>query len=221
MDGVLVGYAYGARGIEVSLAIRVLVSAISGLVMLCAVLLGAATSTYLSPGQAKVAGGIILIIIGALTTAKGIRKRHAHEGAEGFKGPPYMASPPRENANAKTCFGTEKGKSEVIIRVMRDPEAADLDDSGSINSLESVLLGMALALDALGAGIGAGLTGLFLLIIPLAVGIGMFGALSAGAVLGRSTLKGDVFEKGLFRSVLPGILIMALGIASVACGFPR
>ncbi|HHY38112.1 MAG TPA: hypothetical protein GX507_04205 [Clostridia bacterium] len=197
VDGALVGYAYGTRGITLSIGVRVLVSVISGFVMVSAVLLGAMTSSYLAPRVEKIAGGTILIAIGLITVLKGSRRHENSSRTTG--GPP----------------------SSAFLRVLQDPEAADIDNSGSINSFESLLLGVALALDALGAGVGAGLTGLCLAILPFAVGLGMFAALSMGTIFGSLGSKWRLPKKGLFHPALPGILIMALGVASVMRAFPR
>lgn len=201
VDGALVGYAYGTRGISLSVGVRILISVISGLVMVSAVLLGAATSLYLAPRIERIAGGTILIIIGAMTVFRGSYHRGRTMG--GFP-------------------GTRGGSaSNTFLRVLQDPEAADIDGSGSINPFESLLLGTALALDAFGAGIGAGLTGLFLVFLPFAVGLGMFAALSIGTALGSSGVRWNLSKRGLFHPALPGILIMALGVASVMRAFPR
>ncbi len=47
----------------------------------------------------------------------------------------------------------------IVIQIIKTPSAADMDRSGNISASEAAFLGIALSLDAFGAGIGAALIG--------------------------------------------------------------
>ena len=55
----------------------------------------------------------------------------------------------------KLLFNWEIRSLGVVIHILKKPTRADFDRSGIITGLEALFLGVALSLDAFGAGIGA------------------------------------------------------------------
>ena len=100
----------------------------------------------------------------------------------------------------------------IIIQILREPSRADLDSSGVISFREAFLLGTALALDALGAGMGASLSGYDLtLTIPL-VGCCKFLLISLGLRWGVA------IKNGLLRNVsgmFSGLILFILGFVEI------
>ncbi|MFC7061559.1 manganese efflux pump [Halobacillus seohaensis] len=92
-------------------------------------------------------------------------------------------------------------------RVLQSPEAADVDHSGGIKGKEVLLLGIALSLDT----IGAGISGVFIGIPPfytaglivLMTSLMLYGGLKSGAKLSKQV---DYF------SALPGLLLIIIGL---------
>ncbi|MCP3030544.1 manganese efflux pump [Halobacillus sp. A1] len=92
-------------------------------------------------------------------------------------------------------------------RILQSPEAADVDHSGGIHGKEVWLLGLALSLDT----IGAGVSGVFIGIPPfftaglifLMTSAMLYGGLKSGAKLSR---KLD------YLSALPGFLLIIIGL---------
>jgi len=100
----------------------------------------------------------------------------------------------------------------LVIKIMREPTVADFDKSGFISVKEALLLGLALAMDAIGAGFGAAMTGFTPLLTPLIVGIVKFLMVSLGVILGR---RYAVNWLGNRAAVLPGWVLIMLGVARV------
>ncbi|MFZ5824210.1 MAG: sporulation membrane protein YtaF, partial [Bacillota bacterium] len=73
------------------------------------------------------------------------------------------------------------GSIGIVIEILREPGAADMDRSGHINPMEAVFLGVALALDSTAAGLGAAMAGFSPLGLPLAAAVTNFGLLYAGS----------------------------------------
>ncbi|OBR66567.1 hypothetical protein A7K91_03265 [Paenibacillus oryzae] len=97
----------------------------------------------------------------------------------------------------------------LVIQILRKPQVADVDRSGSISSSEAVMLGVALSIDAFGAGLGAALLGLPALLTAAVI------ALSSAFFLISGTYVGLRFSAKRSRhalSVLPGILLIMMGI---------
>ena len=82
----------------------------------------------------------------------------------------------------------------LVLNVLREPIEADLNRSGVIDLKEAYVVGLALALDALGAGLGAAMSGYSLVFTPLCVGIAEFVMLNLGIFVGRCLNVGN-FKK--------------------------
>ncbi|CAI6077885.1 MntP/YtaF family protein [Cohnella sp. JJ-181] len=97
----------------------------------------------------------------------------------------------------------------LIVQILRTPSVADVDRSGIITSGEALLLGLALSLDAFGAGIGAALVGFpaapTAILISAASGIFLWVGMRVGFLA-----AGMRWAQRL--SVLPGIILIAMGI---------
>lgn len=102
------------------------------------------------------------------------------------------------------------GSLAVVVRILAEPTAADLDRSGQLSLGEAVLLGLALALDAAAAGVGAGLSGLGRPWLPGLVGVVTLLFIAAGLYLGRAWANWEKATPVLGR--LPGCLLIALGL---------
>ncbi len=98
---------------------------------------------------------------------------------------------------------------------MRDPEAADIDRSGTISTAEAYLLGAALALDSLGTGLGAGLAGgADWFFVGLAVGVLTCLCFRLGTAVGGRTP--ERWGGGLWIRIAPGgAVLFLMGIAAL------
>lgn len=122
-------------------------------------------------------------------------------------GCPYLPSA----APAKT-LKLKIGSLRLVIHVLREPEAADLDGSGVLSPAEAALLGTALALDAAGAGFASAVSGLWSLYVPVVVACMKFAAVSLGLKLGTSC------SRALGRTPLafaPGVCLILLALRSL------
>ncbi|MCM3746963.1 manganese efflux pump [Paenibacillus pasadenensis] len=103
-------------------------------------------------------------------------------------------------------------KLGLVIQILRTPQAADVDSSGSISAGEALLLGAALSLDAFGAGLGAAMVGLepWLTALCIMTASGLF--LLAGMRFG---FRFSGVRRMKLLSLLPGILLLALGLGKL------
>ncbi len=128
--------------------------------------------------------------------------------------PSARGVPPVDEADETFSVPTQVLKVELktlglVIQILRKPQVADVDRSGSISSSEAVMLGVALSIDAFGAGLGAALLGLPALLTAAVI------ALSSAFFLISGTYVGLRFSAKRSRhalSVLPGILLIMMGI---------
>lgn len=204
IDSLGAGIVYGLRRIRVPFAAILTVSMASAVGAGLSVAFGAAMGGAVGAGAARVIGGIILLAMGAWM---------AWEGGK-------TESRGKERQRPTDGLGTENlilslkvRPIGVVIQVMRDPETADFDRSGSISYGEALLLGVALALDGVGSGFGAGMSGASWALTSAAVGCGTFACLRLGIKLGGRAPDG---WGGKWIRVCPGLLLMLIGLCSMA-----
>mgnify|MGYP006274112731 CR=1 FL=1 len=213
-DGFFVGVTYGIRKIKVSLLPLIIISATSSLVIMGAMAIGNTLLEFISPAVAELIGAVILVGVGIMvlyeTYKSLVIQKEVNEG--------YSIVYADNETNEVECI-KEKEEFEqlfswnikplgIIVNILRQPTEADLDASGSISNYEAIFLGLALALDALGAGFGAALTGFNPFFIPLCVGLTKFVFLYLGNFVG--TRCSNLFNNQW--AYLSGFILILLGV---------
>lgn len=213
LDGLGVGMMYGIRKIKIPLSSIAIISLWSGLVILASMQIGTLLTEWISPDLAGKLGAVILIGIGIWALCQLFLQKHPE------KEEPDPTSENQLEASASASMtGTRLSKKIVsielkrfglVIQILRTPSAADVDRSGNISAYEATLLGLALSLDAFGAGIGAALIGFSPLITSavIACSSGLFITMGMKAGYRFADLK---WVKRL--SVLPGCVLVLMGL---------
>lgn len=186
LDGFGVGITYGMRKVLVPIHALMIIMLCSGIVVLASMTLGTMLRSFISPDIASMFGGIILILLGLFSLFNILR-------------------PNKSNTKEKEI----KHRLYDFKEVLKTPDKADLDKSGAISSSEALLLGIALALDAFGAGLGASMIGYSPLLTAGSVafmsGLLVFCGIKIGILLSKN--------KHLQRlTLLPPFLLIGLGI---------
>ncbi len=206
-DSLAIGITYGMADIKIPWFPRILLSLISALFLLVAMTLGSWITHYLSPGFAEILGGLILLLLGIYSLWRTLQQskmqdqvapnNHPHEQRKGYQ--PYI------------IYDVRIAFLGLIIHVIREPLAADYDRSKVISIQEALVLGFALALDALAAGIGAAILEFPAWPTALAVMIANFifvsKGLNSGSFLRETT--------NLPLRWLPAIVIIFLGLLRI------
>ncbi len=105
-----------------------------------------------------------------------------------------------------------KEKSQEVphlAHILKDPQKADMDDSGAIRGKEVIVLALALSLDTVGAGISAAFIGIHHFATSVCIGAATSGMLFIGAHLGRRLRHVKWIDN---MSLLPAILLITIGI---------
>lgn len=232
LDGCSVGLLYGARGIRIPAGSLLVISGCSGLLLFLSMLVGDWLAHRLAPEAAMTAGAFILVAVGLWAIIQFFRSgkedRTAATPAEAADVPAEQADVPAEQANVpaeagvisappdirpqrfaeRMLFRLELRKLGFVIQILRTPSAADMDRSGNISPAEAALLGIALSLDAIGAGFGAALVGYGAFTTALCITAASGAFVWLGTVLGRR-VAGRLGRK---LAVLPGFLLICVGI---------
>ncbi|TCN00984.1 putative sporulation protein YtaF [Paenibacillus sp. BK033] len=213
VDGFGVGVTYGLRRIRIPLLSVIIIACCSGLVIFLSMIVGSWITGYLSPFVAKLIGAVVLVCIGTwalLQLRRSGREAGAGEGqAEDDSNHPAADTEQIDRTHPVLVVIVELKRLGLVIQILRTPQAADVDKSGTISATEAIMLGVALSFDAFGAGIGAAMIGLSPLLTPI-----MIAAASALFLLGgmRFGFRFSNWKGMQAISVLPGILLIIIGI---------
>ncbi|MFB5663570.1 sporulation membrane protein YtaF [Alteribacillus sp. HJP-4] len=196
VDSFGTGLAYGLRKLQLSSSVLIFISICSGV----SVLLGAAgaglLTQFIPDAVTETIGGMLLIAIGSWAVLQVMKK---------------------EKPAASETLEIDKGSStnfmKQTIEIIKTPEKADMDDSGSISWGEAVLLSAALSLDAFGAGISAALLGLNAYYLAAAVAVLCAFFLAGGRSAGE---KLSAFQSVQKLSFAPGVLLICLGLLNLS-----
>lgn len=183
MDGFTVGIAYGMRQIKITLSALLMIMLCSGTIVYMSMLLGKHIYNKLPSFIAPYLGGTIFIILGSYLLVSNIRK---------------------EKVN------TSKKQHLLYTQLMRDPHIVDQDHSGTITIYESFILGIALALDAFGAGFATAILNYppigTAAIIAIMSGLFLYVGLKIGFFLTKFTF----INRFLY---LPPLILIAVGLS--------
>ncbi len=191
LDNMVIGLAYGARKINVPFRSNLAIALFSGIATLLSSLLGSALANYIPSYTGNIIGGSIVGIMGLYTIIGHLIKNKKNTGNKYQNGNQYIVE---------------------LRNVMDDPGIADKDYSGDISLKESILLGTALAVNCLGTGFGAGMTGVNIAVLTTAVIIFSLTTISLGAVIGRRWAAKFLGDQA---TILSGLLLLAVGIYQI------
>ncbi len=193
LDSFSVGFTYGLRKMKIPFKSIVIIACCSALTLLIAMGVGSTIATFISPSAAEKIGGLVLVGIGAWVLFQFFKPSRQSE----------------EQVEEKVLLKFEIKSLGVVINILRKPMVADFDKSGTITGVEAFMLGLALSLDAFGAGIGAALLGYSPWIMAACVAIMSSLFVTLGINSGRTFSESKWVQKFSF---LPGVMLIVIGI---------
>lgn len=189
LDGFGVGIAYGIKNLRIPFSSLIIISLSSALALLLSMFTGKIFAYFFSPRSASIVGGVILVMVGIWIIKQSFFEQKV----------PYEQE---ESPNSISLFAS----------LLKEPQGADLDQSGEISSGEALFLGVALAMDAFGAGFGAAMMGFNPYITSASVGISKIILVSSGFYLGSSFMARFFGERA---SCLSGFVLVLLGVLNL------
>lgn len=192
IDGFGVGMACGIRKLLIlpfSLLIICLFS--SGAVAL-SMFLGMGMASFVTADFAAQGGGLLLLLLGLYFIIQNVYKLlRKKDGVEDTGAP----------------------SSKRLVKysgITRQPERADIDNSGTLSAGESLVLGAALGADAFGAGFGAVLVGLNPVVTIAAVGLAKLLLVPLGVIVGNKIVSVGSFSS--YAPIISGLIFITIGL---------
>jgi len=195
-DGFLVGVAYGFKRIRLPVLSLLVIAGSSALAVCVSMLLGRGLAAMMNPRLAAYIGAGMLIFMGMAFVFQAYWQ-HLFNSKDNLDEP---------------LFSFYVKPLGIMVQILARPESADRDESGEISIQEAFMLGLALAMDALGAGIGMALAGFNILTTALGVGMVKFILVNLGTAIGRM-FQGE--EEGGCSSALAGCIFIILGFLQI------
>jgi putative sporulation protein YtaF len=198
LDGFGVGISYGLRNIKIPFKSLIVICLSSASALAISMFAGNIIANLFSEKVAETIGGIALLFVGSWLLIQAWAYRL--EPKDGWE---------YNEQNPFTVCKFSIPSLGIVIKILKEPAKADLDSSGEISPNEAIFLGFALAMDALGAGLGAAMMGFSPIITPFIAGMTKFCLVILGLYLGSQSRIVSLRGKLNF---LPGVIIMLLGI---------
>lgn len=190
-DGFGVGFAYGFRRLHIPPASLLIICVSSAISVYISMVAGRTIVQLFNPQVGSVLGSVLLIGVGGFLVQQSLQKINV------------IDSP-----NSREEVINEKGFS-YFSGVLREPHRADFDKSGVITGREAMVLGIALAMDAFGAGFGAAMLGFAPFVTAIGVGVTKMILITAGLQLGQRYSQNISGERA---AVFAGLALIFLGV---------
>lgn len=209
-DSLAVGVAYSAKGTRLPPISLTYISLATAALMTLSMKMGSLLSAHVTPDAARFWGGVIILALGVWQAWQGYAEVLDEKVSAARANLPEADSHAEDGA-PRRLVSVRIEPFGLIIQILRQPLAADRDSSGVIDPRESVLLGLALGLDAFAAGFGAAMSGFSWVIVPV-VAVFCPALLLLGSLLGRA-MHGNRAVRKFYA--LPGLILMAIGLLKV------
>jgi len=187
IDSFMVAFSYGLKRLTLAKPMVVLIGLCSGLAFGLAMMAGQLLSLLMNEFVISLIGAILLIGLGVYS----------------------LITFDQEKTVTEKQYDIELKRLGIVIRILKKPVLADLDQSGDIAGLEVVWLAIALSIDASVAGLGASLVGIDLIAMGL-IFIMTTAFLALGLYIGRKFAKKEL--QGWVRYI-PGLLLILIGVS--------
>lgn len=191
LDNLIVGIAYGVKNLKIPMSSNLLIAFISCAGTFVSMALGKFAIKFLFGHTANLIGSFILILLGLWFIINSLKKNDKVQKYE------------YKNQSKLECY---KFQCEELLT---SPEKADINNSGHIDLKEAVVLGFALALNNIGLGIGASITGLNIILTSIFTFIFSLTTIPIGYVLGKKYIPNALENKA---NLISGIIIILLGL---------
>lgn len=189
IDNFGVGISYGIRGIRVGFLANFIISIIAFVFSETGIVFGQYLSKVFPGSLSNVVGSIFLFVIGIRIVLMTI---------------------PRKNKKDQV----ENKSSNRFNDYLSSPEKADLDQSGDLSIFESIVLGIAVSMNALTNGLGAGLIGLSPMAISLSAALFSYLAIWSGVSLGNKVahIRIGSWTLGQFSTIISGVILLLIAL---------
>ena len=193
IDALVASFAYGSQKMKISIGATLVIGIISGALLGLTLFFGERIGGFMPDWLAGLISFVILFGLGTLRIFDSWLKNYIRKRGSGGQ------------------IKFSAFRLTFILQIYADPETADTDGSRILSTGEALSLGLALSLDGIAAGLGAGLLG-----VPPLLSGGVASALTIMAIV-LGGIVGGKLAKVLTRDIswISGVLLILLAILQI------
>lgn len=190
-DALLAGVAYGLKKITLPAASLLVVGLVTAACTAVAMTAAQEVGFLIDPQVSVIIGAILLLLIGLWSLFQELLIKRL--------------TPKQKNDQPQIRIKLGR----LIVSILADPEAVDIDHSRSISALEAVLLGLALGIDNMVATFAASLLGVLPIYTPIVMAILQMGLILGGLIFSSRIVPSSLKDRFPY---LPGALLILLSV---------
>ncbi len=196
MDSFGIGISYGIRDIKISIRAKIIMCFISIVFTSISMLLGNILTNVMPGNLSKFIGAGMLILFGLFIIFESFYKKSKVKNDDD-----------KPKGLLKKFFKS----LGISVKIIRNPICGDIDKSSDIDCREAIYLGVALSIDAFGAGIGYAVSGFNSMFIPVVTAAFQYVFLSCGWFFGKRLRIFNNVDSQIFV-VISGALLIVLSV---------
>ncbi|KIL38800.1 hypothetical protein SD70_24270 [Gordoniibacillus kamchatkensis] len=183
LDNLGIGFSFGARATKIPFSSNLLIAVLSMVSAYISIAFGHFVAAYIPPSLANWIGGGMIVLIG-LWSIKG-------------------------NLKGAAAGGKPSGE---LAELLKNPGKADRDGNNIISWTESWTLGIALALNCIASGFGAGVTGVSAWGTTLSIGAFSLLTVALGVRVGTRIAQTWF---GRYPNAIGGLILIGIGVYEI------
>lgn len=187
LDNLGISVSYGLKSTRIPFVSNIVIAVISMLCAYISITAGEYISQFISLTIANYAGGLLIIILGGKCIVESL-----------FPKPLPEPVPVKVDSN--------------FTKVISHPALADINEDKVISFKESCLLGLALAMNCLAMGLGAGFTGISPILTTIAIGVFSLISIFFGIKIGSKISDNRI---GKYSNIIAGLILILIGIYEI------
>lgn len=193
IDAFFTAFSYGSSKIKLTFTSAFIVSLIGAVALMVSIFFSDVIGEIIPETAGNIMGFITLLLLGLVTLFKDIIKNLLRQSENG----------------KRICF--KYGGFGLVVEICIDGLKADTDNSKIITYNEAITLGVALSLDSLVSGVGAGFLGVNMWFVACSALVFCMMALMTGYFAGRILSS----KSSKDRSWISGVILIVIAILKV------
>jgi putative sporulation protein YtaF len=193
LDNLGISVSYGLKSTRIPFASNLVIAVISMICAYISITAGELISHFITLKIANIIGGCLIIFLGGKCIVESLF--------------PKTSSEPGQKQDLEQ-LRVDSNYSKVIAH----PDLADINEDKVITLKEAILLGLALAMNCLAMGLGAGFTGISPLLATISIGAFSLLSISFGIMIGTK-ITGNRIAK--YSNIISGLLLIMIGIYEI------
>ena len=193
IDAYFAAFSYGSSKIKLTFVSAFIVSLIGAAALMISIFFSDVIGEIIPQTAGNIIGFITLLLLGLVTLFKDIIKNVVNRSENG----------------KRICF--KYGGVGLVVEICIDGLKADMDNSKVITYNEAITLGIALSLDSLVSGVGAGFLGVNMWFVAFSALIFCMIALMSGYFTGKLLSSKTTKD----RSWISGVILIVIAVLKV------